>query len=111
MSRTEKEGWMAARTKMHEQVDGLKLGVTSFEVRAKKIYKEAQLVAALIPAREFEDVYKAAPEMEYHHRFIQSLLTWVWYEVNENGVPLENLPEALQEFYKRYEEPFASYWM
>ena len=102
---------MAARTKLSEQVDELQLGVTSFEVQAREIFREAQLAAALIPVREFEDVFKAAPEMEYHHRYVQSLLTWVWFEVNENGVTLEHLPEALQGFCKRYEEPFARYWM
>ena len=102
---------MAARTKIHEQVEELRLGITSFEVKALEIYQEAQFAAALIPVREFEDVFKAAPEMEYHHRYIQSLLTWVWYEVNENRVPLENLPEALERFYKRYEAHFASYWV
>ena len=102
---------MPARTKIYEQVDELKLGITSFELKAIKIYQEAQLAAAFIPAKEFEDVFKAAPELEYHHRYVQSLLTWVWYEVNENGVTLEHLPETLQGFYKRYEEPFAGYWM
>ena len=102
---------MAARTKLIEQVDDLKLGITSYEVQAKEIFQEAQLAAALIPVREFEDVFKAAPEMEYHHRYVQSLLTWVWFEVNENGVTLDHLPESLQGFYRRYEESFASYWM
>ena len=102
---------MAARTKISEQVDQLKLGITSYEAQAKEIFQEAQLAAALIPVREFEDVFKAAPEMEYHHRYIQSLLTWVWYEVNEYGVTLEHLPETLQGFYSRYEETFASYWL
>jgi hypothetical protein len=102
---------MAARTKISEQVDALKFGVTSYEVQAKAVYDEAQRAAALIPMPEFEDVFKAAPEMEYHHRYVQSILTWVWYEVNENGVALEHLPDPLQGFYKAFEEPFARYWM
>jgi hypothetical protein len=102
---------VATRTKLSEQVDELRFGVNSFEVRAKKIFQEAQIAAAFIPRLEFEDVFKAAPDMEYHHRFIQSLLTWVWFEVNENGVGLENLPEALQRFFQEYEEPFSQYWM
>lgn len=101
---------MAARTKISEQIDVLKFGVTSYEVRAKAVYDEAKRAAALIPMMEFEDVFKAAPEMEYHHRYVQSILTWVWYEVNENGVPMEHLPDALQGFYKVFEEPFARYW-
>ena len=59
---------MVTRTKISEQVDGLTFGVTSYEVQAKAIYGEAQRAAALIPTTEFEDVFKAAPEMEYHHR-------------------------------------------
>lgn len=102
---------MVARTKLIEQVEELKLGVTRYEIWAKEIFLEAQLAASLIPITEFEDVFKAAPEMEYHHRYIQSLLTWIWYEINENGVNLEHLPDILQRFYKSYEEPFASYWM
>jgi hypothetical protein len=102
---------VATQTKLSEQVDELRLSITSFEAQAKKIFKEAQRAAALIPRIEFEDVFNAAPDMEYHHRYIQSLLTWVWFEVNENGVELDNLPDALQGFYKRYEEPFSHYWM
>lgn len=102
---------MATRTKISEQVDELTLGVTSYEVQAKAIYGEAQRAAALIPMTEFEDVFKAAPEMEFHHRYVQSILTWVWYEVNENGVALNNLPDALQGFYQACEAPFARYWM
>ena len=102
---------MAARTKLIEQVEELKLGVTRYEIQAKEIFLEAQLAAALIPITEFEDVLKAAPEMEFHHRYVQSLLTWIWFEINENGVNLENLPDNLQSFYLKYEEPFASYWM
>ena len=102
---------MATRTKLNEEVDELKLGITSFEAQAKKIFQEAQVAAALIPSIEFEDVFSAAPEMEYHHRFIQSLLTWIWFEVNENGVELESLPDPLLGFYIRYEEPFSRYWM
>ena len=102
---------MATRTQLSEQVDELRLGITSFEAQAKNIFQEAQMAASLIPSIEFEDVFKAAPEMEYHHRFVQSLLTWIWFEVNENDVDLENLPDILQGFYKRYEEPFSRYWM
>jgi hypothetical protein len=102
---------MPARTKISEQVEELSFGVTSYEVQAQAVFKEAQRAAALIPIAEFEDVLNAAPEMEYHHRYVQSILTWVWYEVNEHGVPLDNLPDILQGFYKAFEEPFAKYWM
>ena len=102
---------MAARTKISEQVEALQFGVTSYEVQARAVFEEAQRAAALIPVTEFEDVLKAAPEMEYHHRYVQSILTWVWYEVNENDVELECLPEILQGFYKAFEEPFARYWL
>ncbi len=102
---------MGVRTLISEQVDALSLGVTSYEVQARAVYDEAQRAAALIPTREFEDVFTTAPEMEYHHRYVQSILTWVWYEVNENGVSLDHLPDVLQRFYTACEEPFARYWM
>jgi hypothetical protein len=108
---SKKEDFVATRIKLREQVEELNLSTTSFEIQAKKIFKEAQRAAALIPSLEFEDVFKAAPEMEYHHRYIQSLLTWVWFEINENQVALENLPDAIQGFYSRYEEPFSLYWL
>ena len=46
---------MASRTKISEQVDALKFGVTSYEVQAKAVYDEAQRAAALIPMPEFEE--------------------------------------------------------
>jgi hypothetical protein len=48
--------------------------------------------------------------MEFHHRYVQSLLTWIWYEINENEVALEYLPDPICDFYVKYEEAFASYW-
>lgn len=102
---------MVTRTRVSEQVDALQLGSTRYELQAKAVFDQAQRAAALIPIVEFQDVFTAAPEMEYHHRFVQSILTWVWYEVNENGVALEHLPNVLQGFYTAFEERFASYWM
>jgi hypothetical protein len=102
---------MAARTKTRERVDALATGVSSYELQARAIYDEARRAAALIPPREFEDVFQAAPEMEYHHRFVQSVLTWIWYEVHENEVALENLPDVMQGFFLTFEGPFARYWM
>lgn len=102
---------MGVRTGISEQVNALRFGVTSYEVQAQAVFEEAQRAAAMIPKQEFEDVFSAAPEMEYHHRFVQSILTWVWYEVNENGVALDHLPDALQGFYNACEEPFSRYWM
>ncbi len=101
---------MAARTKIQQQVNAFEIGVTNYEEEAKAVYDEAQYAAAIIPATEFEEVFQAAPEMDYHHRYVQSILTWVWYEINENKVALEHLPEVLQRFYVKYEEPFARYW-
>ncbi len=101
---------MAARTKIREQFNELQFGVTSYEIKARAVFGEAQRAAALIPSTEFEDVLNAAPEMEYHHRYVQSILTWIWFEVNENGVALEHLPDILQGFYIAFEEPFAAYW-
>ena len=101
---------MSTRTRSREQVSALDFGYVSFEERAKAAYGEAQRAAALIPPREFQEVFQAAPEMEFHHRYVQSILTWVWYEVNENQVRLESLPYVLQGFYKKYEEPFGAYW-
>jgi hypothetical protein len=102
---------MSTRIRSREQVNALDVGFISFEDRARAAYDEAQRAAALIPPKEFEEVFQAAPEMEFHHRYVQSILTWVWYEVNENHVRLEHLPYALQGFYKKYEEPFGAYWM
>lgn len=102
---------MAARTRISEQVDALTLDATSFELEAQAIFSEARRAATLIPPREFEDVYEAAPEMEFHHKYVQSVLTWIWYEVHEHHVPLDNLPDVLQCFYLAYEGPFAQYWM
>jgi hypothetical protein len=101
---------MATRTRINEQVDALQLDVTSYEVQAKVVYEEARRAAALIPPREFEDVFQAAPDMEFHHRYVQSVLTWIWFEVNENDVPLDYLPDILQGFYLACEGSFASYW-
>jgi len=102
---------MAAQARMEEEVDALELGFRGFEEAAHAIFDEAQRAAALIPSREFEEVYETAPVMAFHHRFVQSILTWVWYEVHENEVPLENLPLALGAFFQKYERSFAAYWM
>ena len=101
---------MATRTKMMEQVDALEMGVTSFEIQAKAIFGEAKRAASLIPPKEFEDVYRAAPDMEYHHKYVQSVLTWIWFEVHENQVSLDHLPDILRGFYQACEETFAKYW-
>jgi len=102
---------MATQVQMEEKVDALELGLRGYEEEAQSIFEEALKAAALIPVSEFEDVFEAAPVMEFHHRFVQSVLTWVWYEVHENEVPLENLPLPLGVFFQKYEGPFATYWM
>ena len=102
---------MVAQTLVREQVDGLEIGVWSFEDQAKAVFVEAQRAVALVPGGEFEEVFEAAPEMEFHHKYVQSLLTWVWYEVNENEVPLELLPDPLGEFYVKHAAAFAQYWL
>jgi hypothetical protein len=91
-------------------VDVLEIGFQGFETEAKLVFEEAQRAAALIPGQEFEEVFDAAPPLSFHHRYVQSLLTWIWYEVNENNVPLDNLPLPLSTFFQRYEEPFAAFW-
>jgi hypothetical protein len=96
---------------VQQQVDDLELGMKGFEEDAQAVFVEAQLAAALIPGKEFEEVFDAAPDLAFHHKYVQSILTWVWYEVHENEVPLENLPLALASFFQAYEPHFATYWM
>jgi hypothetical protein len=108
---SKKEGRMAGPAGIEEEVDALELGFRGFEEVAHSIFDEAQRAAALIPSSEFEEVFETAPVMSFHHRFVQSILTWVWYEVHENEVPLENLPLPLGTFFQKYERSFASYWM
>ncbi len=96
---------------IQEKVDELELGMEGFEEDARAIFVEAQRAAALIPGKEFEEVFEAAPELSFHHRYIQSLLTWIWYEVHEYEVPLENLPLGLASFFQAYERHFAAYWV
>ena len=95
---------------MEEKIDALDLGFQGFEEGAQKIFDEAQRAAALIPGKEFEEVFEAAPPLSFHHRYVQSLLTWIWYEIHENEVPLENLPLPLAAFFQNYEAPFAQFW-
>lgn len=102
---------MVAQAMVREQVDALEIGIWSFEDQARAAYGEARRAVALIPGGEFEEVLNAAPEMEFHHRYVQSLLTWVWYEINENEVALEYLPDLISDFYVKYEETFARYWL
>ncbi len=102
---------MAAKAQMEDKVDALELGLRGFEEVAQAIFDEAQRAAALIPSSEFEEVFDTAPVMAFHHRFVQSILTWIWYEVHENEVPLENLPLPLGTFFQKYERSFAAYWM
>jgi hypothetical protein len=102
---------MAAKAQMEDKVDALELGLRGFEEVAQAIFDEAQRAAALIPSSEFEEVFDTAPVMAFHHRFVQSILTWIWYEVHENEVPLENLPLPLGTFFQKYERSFAEYWM
>ena len=102
---------MSADARMEEKVDALELGFSEFEEAAHAIFDEAQRAAALIPGSEFEEVFETAPVMAFHHRYVQSILTWVWYELHENEVPLENLPLPLGAFFQKYERSFAAYWM
>lgn len=102
---------MATQVLVREQVDALEIGVWSYEAQARAVYAEAQRAVRYIPGGEFDEVFAAAPEMEFHHRYVQALLTWIWYEIHENEVGLENLPDAITHFYTRYEETFAKYWM
>jgi hypothetical protein len=95
----------------HREHDTQIVEYWSYEQAAMAIFEEAQLAAALIPESEFEDVFEAAPDLEFHHRYVQSLLTWIWYEVHENEVPLEDLPQFLGIFFTRYEGLFATYWL
>ncbi len=101
---------MVAQAIVREQVDALDISVWSFEAQAQAAYPQAQRAVLLIPGSEFEEVFSAAPEMEFHHRYVQSLLTWIWFEVHENETPLEHLPDPIGDFYRMYEEPFARYW-
>ncbi len=101
---------MEVEVRMEDRVDALDLGLMGYEAQAEAIFEEAQLAAALIPGLEFEEVFEAAPVLEFHHRYVQSLLTWIWYEVHEYEVPLENLPLPLAVFFQKYEKPFATYW-
>ncbi len=96
---------------IQQQVDELELGMQGFEEDAIAIFDQAQRAAALIPGKEFEEVFEAAPELAFHHKYVQSVLTWVWYEVHEYEVPLENLPLVLASFFQAYEPHFAAYWM
>ena len=99
-----------AQMNQKQDVDVLELGFQGFETEAKLVFEEAQRAAALIPGQEFEEVFDAAPPLSFHHRYVQSLLTWIWYEVHENKVPLDNLPLPLAAFFQKYEEPFAAFW-
>ena len=101
---------MEAEVRIEERVDALDLGFMAFEEEAQAIFDVAQRAAALIPGQEFEEVFEAAPPMPFHHKYVQSLLTWIWYEVHEYEVPLENLPLPLAAFFQNYEKPFAAYW-
>lgn len=101
---------MAINALTLEKMDSLRIGVRSYEDAAEEIFEEARRAAIFIPRVEFLDIYESAPEMEYHHKFVQSLITWIWYEVHENEVPLENLPDPLAHFFMKYEKPFAAYW-
>ena len=101
---------METDVQMEDRVDALDLGFTGFEEAAQAIFDEAQIAAALIPDQEFREVFEAAPPMSFHHKYVQSLLTWIWYEVHEYEVPLENLPLPLAAFFQEYEKPFAVYW-
>jgi hypothetical protein len=96
---------------LREQIDELELGMKGYEEDAQLIFDEAIQAATWIPAKEFEEVFEAAPELAFHHKYVQSILTWIWYEVHENEVPLENLPLALASFFQAYEPYFATYWM
>jgi len=102
---------MEAEVQMDQRVDALDLGFRGYEEEAQAIFDDAQRAVALIPGQEFEEVFEAAPTLSFHHRYVQSLLTWIWYEVHENEVPLENLPLPLAAFFQQYEKPFATYWM
>lgn len=101
---------MEPNVQMGKRIDALNLGFQGYEEDAQLIFEEAQRAAALIPGSEFEEVFDAAPLLEFHHRYVQSLLTWIWYEVHENEVPLENLPLPLAVFFQKYEAPFATFW-
>ncbi len=101
---------MQTEVRMAERVDALDLGLKGYEEESQAIFDQAQKAVALIPGQEFEEVFEAAPVMAFHHKYVQSLLTWIWYEVHENEVPLENLPLPLAAFFQKYEEPFATYW-
>lgn len=99
-----------AESILQQQVDELELGMKGFEEDARAIFVEAQRAAALIPEKDFEEVFDAAPELSFHHRYVQSLITWIWYEIHENEVPLECLPLGLAAFFQAYEPYFATYW-
>jgi len=101
---------MAEELRMEDRVDALELGFRGFEEAAEAIFDEAQRAVALIPGLEFEEVFEAAPVLSFHHKYVQSLLTWIWYEVHENEVPLENLPLPIAMFFQKYESSFAAYW-
>lgn len=101
---------MQKEVRMEEQVDALDLGFEEYEEKSQAIFDQAQKAVALIPGQEFEEVFEAAPVMPFHHKYVQSLLTWIWYEIHENEVPLENLPLPLATFFQKYEELFATYW-
>ena len=100
-----------AKSFMERQIEELELGMQGYEEDARAIFVEAQRAAALIPGSEFEEVFEAAPDLAFHHKYVQSLLTWIWYEVHENEVPLECLPLGLASFFQVYEKHFAKYWM
>ncbi len=101
---------MTSEVRMEQKIDELDLGFHGYEEAAELIFAEAQRAAMLIPGQEFEEVFDAAPPLSFHHRYVQSLLTWIWYEVHENEVPLENLPLPLASFFQKYEPPFAKFW-
>ena len=95
---------------LQEEIDELNLGMKGYEEDAEAIFDQALRAAVLIPGTEFEEVFDAAPDLPFHHKYVESVITWVWYEVHENEVPLENLPLALATFYQAYEPYFATYW-
>ena len=95
---------------LQEHIDELELGMKGYEEDAEAIFDQALRAAMLIPGMEFEEVFDAAPDLAFHHKYVESVITWVWYEVHENEVPIENLPLALASFYQAYEPYFATYW-
>ena len=101
---------MAVSTPVREQIESLQLAIPGYEERAVAVFGAAQLAAACIPHDEFLEVFNAAPEMSFHHQYVQSVLTWVWYEVHENKMEVRTLPRPLGEFFAQHERFFATFW-